>query len=138
MIQTRIADGRGGYRELTVHDPEYWNGPYVYEPYPKALYRQTQPGEACETRVVANDSERDRLGSNWYESPADAKDAFERLEAAIAKAAAERAAADQKMSTLALAEAIRADRSTDQMLGEIPEQPKKRGRKPKVQTPIEQ
>lgn len=126
MIQTSVSDGRGGRRELTVHDAEYWEGPYRYEPYPKAMYRQTQPGDECECRVVNHQQERDKLGSDWFESPADAKAHFEKLESDIARAAAERQAEDQKMSAEAILEALKYDRSTDQMLGEIPQRPKRK------------
>lgn len=127
MIQTSVADGRGGRRELTVHDPEYWEGPYRYEPYPKALYRQTQPGEGYETRVVKSKEEHDRLGSDWHESPADAADMFRRQEAEMAELAARRLTSDAKMSAKAIAEALKADRATDAMLGEIPETPRTKG-----------
>lgn len=127
MIQTSVADGRGGRRELTVHDPEYWEGPYRYEPYPKALYRQTQPGEGFETRVVKSKEEHDRLGSDWHESPADAKTMFELREAEIAELAARRLTTDARMSAKARAEALTADRAADAMLAEIPETPRRKG-----------
>jgi hypothetical protein len=126
MIQTEIQDSRGEMRQLTPNDAEYWEGPYRYEPYPKAMYRQNQPGEECETTVVKSDTERVRLGSDWFESPADAKEHFIKLESDMARADAERRAKDVTMSTLALAEALKAERATDQMLGEIKEQPKRK------------
>lgn len=126
MIQTSIRNSRNEVVELTPNDAEYWEGPYRYEPYPKAMYRQTQPGESCETRVVKSDSERVALGSDWFESPADAAVHFEKLEADMARADAERRAKDVTMSTLALAEALKAERATDQMLGEIKEKPKRK------------
>jgi hypothetical protein len=126
MIQTFITNNRGEREELDKNDPRYWEGPYRYEPYPKAMYRQTQPGEECDTRVVKSDSEHTALGSDWFESPADAKEHFEQLEAEIAAAAAERNYQDRLMSVKAVGEALRADRLTDQMLGEIPEQPKRK------------
>ncbi len=133
MIQTSVRNSRGEIEELTPNDPRYWEGPYKYEPYPKALYRQTQPGQECETKVVKTEQEHRKLGSDWVESPADAKEAFEKLEADIAKAAAERNYADSRMSAKALAEALRADRATDEMLPEVKRKP---GR-PKVTTPSE-
>ncbi len=126
-IQTFLINNRGEREELDKNDARYWEGPDTgYEPYPKAMYRQTQPGEPCETRVVKSDSERVRLGSDWFESPADAAEHFIELEADMARADAERRAKDVTMSTLALAEALKAERATDQMLGEIKEQPKRK------------
>jgi hypothetical protein len=126
-IQTFLINDRGEREELSVNDARYWNGPdRGYEPYPKAMYRQTQPGQECEVRVVKSDSEMNRLGSDWFESPADAAVHFEQLEADMARADAERRAKDVTMSTLALAEALKAERATDQMLGEIPEKPKRK------------
>ncbi len=126
MIQTEIPDGKGGVEKLDKHDSRYWEGPYRYEPFPKAMYRQAQPGQAPETRVVQSQQERERLGSDWHESPADAKSAFDRLEADIAKAAAERAASDLRMSARAQAEALAIDRATDRMQPEIKERPKRK------------
>ena len=135
MIQTKIQDGRGGYRELSVNDPEYWEGPHRHEAYPKALYQQLQPGKQPEERTVRNQQEHERLGASWHESPEDARRAFERLEASIAAAAAERANKDRMMSGKAFAESLMADRATDEMLPEIPEK-KRRGRKPKAATTV--
>lgn len=126
-IQTELRNSRNEIEKLDHHDPRYWEGPYRYVAYPKALFRQTQPGEKAECRVVQNETERDRLGSDWHESPADAAEAFTRLEADIAKAAAERNAADRRLSAKAIGEALRADRATDELLPEIPEKPR-RGR----------
>lgn len=131
MIQTEIRNDRGELEKLDHNDPRYWNGPYYYEPYPKALYRQTQPGQAPEERVVHSEHEHARLGSDWHESPADAKDAFERLEADIAKAAAERNFSDSRMSEPAQREALTADRATDAMVPDLPA-PKKRAGRPKT------
>lgn len=119
MIQTSIRNSRNEIEQLDHNDPRYWEGPYVYQPYPKALYRQTQPGTDFETKVVQNQHEHERLGSSWHESPADAAEAFQKLEADIAKAAAERNFSDTKLSARAQAEALEADRATDEMQPEI-------------------
>lgn len=134
MIQTRIADGRGGWEELDHNDPRYWEGPYRYEPYPKALYRQTVAGTEPASRVVKSEQEHRALGSDWKESPADAKDAYQALEADMARADAERRAADQRMSARARDESLQIERSTDEMLPAIPER-KRPGRKPKQPLP---
>src|SRR5690348_5793168 len=99
MIQTEIKDERTGeVIKLDHHDPRYWQGPYRYEPYPKALYRITQPGQTePEMQIVKSETEQNRLGSAWKESPADARLHFSALEAEVAKAAAESLAADQRL-----------------------------------------
>ncbi len=126
MIQKTMKDGRGGTIELDHNDPRYWEGPYRYEPYPKALYRKTEPGQDPEFRIVKNVDEHERLGGGWFDSPDGAKEAFVSLEASIAKSAAERNASDQRMSAPAQAEALVADRATDEMLPAIPEKPKRK------------
>lgn len=120
MIQTEIRNNRGELEKLEPGDARYWDGPYKYTPYPKALYRQTQPGAPCEQREVQSETEQVRLGPEWFESPADAKTRFEALEAEIAKVAAERHYTDRRMSDLAQAEALAADRATDEMVADVP------------------
>lgn len=135
MIQKTIPDGKGGHRELGVHEMDYWEGPYRYEPYPKAVYRQAQPGEQPKMQIVTRE-QHEKLGPGWYGSPEAAREAFDALERDIAKAAAERIYADERMSEPARREALRYDRQTDTMVPVIPEQPKKRrpGRPKKVKT----
>lgn len=133
MIQTSIRNDKNEIEPLDHNDPRYWEGPYVKVEYPKALYRQTQPGQPAESRIVANQHEHDRLGSDWHESPADASEQFQKLEGDIARAAAERHFSDTKMSEKAQAEALRADRATDEMVTDIPA-PAKRGRPAKSLT----
>lgn len=136
MIQTEVRNSRGDLEKLDHHDPRYWEGPYRKEEYPKGLYRQTTPGQVYpyEYKEVQNQHEHERLGSDWHESPAAAAAHFQRLEADIAKAAAERNYSDRRMSEQAQREALTADRATDLMQGEIPVQPVRRkpGRKPKT------
>lgn len=133
MIQTSIINDRGERETLDHNDPRYWNGPYRYEPYPKALYRQTQPGMPCEERVVKSDSEHNKLGSDWHESPADAKAHFEKLEADMAKAAAEHNYSVQRMSEQAQREALAHDRATDEMTADVPAPKRGPGRPAKTQ-----
>lgn len=133
MIQTEIRNSRGELEKLDHNDPRYWEGPYRYEPYPKALYRQTQPGQEPEHRIVRSDEEHRRLGSDWKESPADAREAFAALEADIARAAAEFNAATLTMSEKAQREALAHDRSTDAMVADVPA-PQKRPAGRKVET----
>lgn len=125
MIRKEMSDGRGGVRVLEPTEPEYWDGPYRYEPYPKWVFKAVL-GSAPESRLVKNEDERAKLGSQWAETPDAAQDILERYEADIAKAAAERQASDVKMSAKAQAEALAADRATDELLPAIPEQPKRK------------
>jgi hypothetical protein len=124
-IQTRVPDGRGGYDELTVHDARYWEGPYTYQEYPKAVYRQVWPGRV-ECVEPKTSEAHERLGPGWYLSPADAEAAFERREAEEARVAAARLYADQRLSVRAQEEALARDRATDLMLPDLGEAPKKR------------
>lgn len=142
MIQTSYKDDRGEVVELSVHDARYWEGPYHYEPFPKALYRITQPGQTeAEHRVVKSEREMTALGSGWFESPEDAKVHFEKLEADMARAAAESNAADTRLSAKAQAERLAHDRSTDEMVTDVPAPkkgwPKGKPRGPKAaDTPV--
>lgn len=132
MIQTELKDDRGEIITLNHDDPRYWEGPYRYVAYPKAVYRITQPGQQeAEHRIVKSEREQSELGSAWKESPADAKAHFEALEAEVAKAAAESAYQDRNLSELAKAERLAHERSTDEMVVSVPEKPR-RGRKPKA------
>ncbi len=130
MIQTSVPDGRGGRKELNENDLEYWNGPYRYVPFPKAVYRATETaGETYqhpEMKVVQSQEEFDRLGSDWKESPDAAREVADQREAEYARIAAERNASDLRMSEKAQAEALKADRATDAMLPAIPETPVRR------------
>jgi len=136
MIRTSMVDDRGEIRQLTPNDPDYWTGPYTYVPYPKALYRITQPGQTdAECRVVNSDHEMSKLGTAWHESPTEAKEAFEKLESDVAKAAAESNYADRNLSAGAAAERLAHDRSTDEMITDVPV-PKKRGRPFKKQATV--
>ncbi len=120
MIQTETRNDRGEVEQLDHNDIRYWNGPYRYEPFPKAMYRQTQPGQEPDHRIVKSDSEMRALGSDWKESPVEAKAAFEALEADMAAAAAEYNAANLRMSDKAQREALAYDRSTDEMVADVP------------------
>lgn len=133
MIQTEIPDGKGGTEKLDPGDARYWEGPYRYEPFPKMVYRATA-GEGFtnpEGKLVRTQQEWDRLGSDWTESPALAQKVTEDRDAEYARLAAQRNALDLRMSALAQAEALEVDRSTDEMLPEIPIAPK-RGRPKKI------
>ena len=130
MIRKEMSDGRGGTRILEPTEPEYWEGPWRYEPYPKWLFKAVL-GSAPETKLVKNEDERAKLGSGWAETPDEAQVYLDAYEADIARAAAERLADDAKMSARAQAEALAIDRSTDALLPEIRETPR-RGRPRKI------
>lgn len=135
MIQTEIRNHRNEVEPLDHNDPRYWEGPYKYEPFPKAVYRVTQPGQTePECRIVRSDRELAALPSDWKESPADAKAHFETVDAEIARAAAEANYTDQRMSASARAEKLAHERSTEmEMVTDVPAPKKKPGRKPKPQ-----
>jgi len=128
-----------------------WNKPYKYEEYPLMLFRaQRLPGSgkwatssptdqaftrSCQ-KVVGNDEEYKRAkdeGIGWSDSPQEAIEWALALEKSISTAAAERIAADSKMSEKAQAEAAQFEQENFGHQGEIPEQPiRRRGRPRKV------
>lgn len=124
MIQTSIRNDKGEIEQLDHHDARYWEGPYVYQPFPKTLFRATA-GEGYqhpEQIIVKSQHEWDRLGSDWKETPDDARTQRDRSDAEIARVAAERNASDLRMSDKAQREALAIDRATDELLPAIPEQ----------------
>ena len=116
---------------LTDHAKEMarWNKPYVYEEYPKALYRGTTTAGrvTLETRAVETErDEADLRAFGWVMNPQAAVDAETQRQEAIGTAAAERAYTDRAMSASAQAEAARADEAAGaRHLGEIPERPRR-------------
>lgn len=120
MIQTRMRNDRGDWVDLVPGDPDYWKGPYHMEPYPMTLFKAELGREQCQKTVVKSDRERERLGSQWQESPVEAKEVLEKMEREMAAAAAEHNAAVSKMSIKAQAEALAHDRSTDEMVTDVP------------------
>src|SRR5690348_2168270 len=81
MIRTEMKDDRGEIVKLTPNDADYWTGPYVYQPYPKMLFRITTPGQQePEHLIVQSESEHTRAGSAWKETPDEARDHFNKLE----------------------------------------------------------
>jgi hypothetical protein len=87
------------------------------------------------TKIV--DTEGDyqlALSCGWCPHPMDALKRFEEEEQALGQIAAERAYRDSLMSAPAQREADAIDRQTVKHLGEIPEQPRRRGRPKKVVT----
>ena len=119
-----------GARDLEL---KKWEKPYVFQEFPKMLYRfMPGPGgklvrEECgvEDRVA----EALRTGAGWRTTPGEAYAVAEQAEHDLGQAAAERAASDRRMSRQAQAEAAEADAATARHLGEIPETPKPSHRK---------
>lgn len=107
-----------------------WEKPYKFEPYPKMLYRGIAAKPGWDYCTVANEREEQEKidnGEGWRPTMGEAIAHFEKLGADIGTAAAERAAADRKMSAKAQAEAATADAASDgHHLAEIPETPVKR------------
>lgn len=81
--------------------------------------------QSCYKTVHSDDEERTAKHDGWRESPKEAIEHFEALERDIAKAAAERAFSDQRMSEKARAEAKAADEATDD---HVPDVPRKRSK----------
>ena len=136
-IQTKYRDDRGEWVELTPNDAKYWEGPHVYVPFPKLLFRQSQPGQTNEQQdklIVQSQDEWERAGQAWKETPDEARAYFAALEAEMAKAAAEANYAASKMSQKAHDEFTAHARSTDEMTTDVPA-PKKRGRPKRAVVP---
>jgi hypothetical protein len=110
-----------------------WDKPYVFQEYPKMLYRFLPgPGGKLvreECGVEDRLQEGLRHGAGWRTTPGDAYDVAEQAEYDLGQAAAERAASDRRMSRQAQADAAAADAATARHLGEIPETPKPSPRK---------
>jgi septal ring factor EnvC (AmiA/AmiB activator) len=140
VIQTRIKDDRTNeWVDLHPNDPRYWEGRYVYEPYPKVLFKASvgayQDGDLAQKRVE-NQQQHDDLNkreSGWKESPDEARAYLDALEREMSTAAAESAHADRNMSASAQRERRAAEESTDGFVVDVPA-PKKRGRPKKDQT----
>ena len=121
-IQTHIRTDRGEVEELHPNDPRYWNGPYVYVPYPRMLYRASAAryqDEDLEWCIVENEQEQNRLDSAWKESRAEARAYFDGLEADVARAAAEVKYAARGMSQPAQDELREAEQQTDEFVTDV-------------------
>jgi hypothetical protein len=108
----------------------HWNKPYVYQEFPKMLFRGTTTTAGrveVEQRIVATVREEDDARAfGWVVHPQEAKDAETQRQEAICTAAAERAYTDRRMSAGAQAEAAAADEAAGaKHLGAIPERPRR-------------
>jgi hypothetical protein len=106
----------------------YWNRPYVFQPFPKMLYRGTSRSNGSidvEQRVVGSEQEELlAVGVGWCANPQTAIDHETTRVANVGVFAAERAYDDRRLSPAAQAEARVVDEATAKHLGEIPEGPK--------------
>jgi|SRR5436190_4936248 len=101
----------------------------VFTEYPLMIYRAKRPPQGgrepiIEHVIVDNEQEERNMASRGFvRGPDHAVEALEASERELARAAAERAYSDQRMSARAKAEAETADEQTIAHLGEIPETP---------------
>lgn len=100
--------------------------------YPLMIYRakrSSSGGPPIIDHCIVDDEQQERLkaGQGWVRGPDNAVKALEHDEQELARAAAERAYQDRRMSAQAQAEAAAVDESTIAHLGAIPETPIKRG-----------
>jgi hypothetical protein len=110
--------------QRTSDERRKWEQPnYVPVPYPKMLYKVSATPPGYEHLTVASEREQEeKEREGWHASILDAKAYAERLQADIGVAAAERAAADRKLSAKAQAEAKAAEEANDgEHLAEVPE-----------------
>ncbi len=136
QIQKTIRDDRGEIIELDHNDARYWEGPAKYVPFPKLMFRQSQPGQPddkLDHLVVKSEDEMIRAGSAWKESPDEARAYFTSLESDMAKAAATANYEDRNLSEPAKRERLAHERATDEMVTDVPA-PKRRGRPAKAKT----
>lgn len=109
-------------------------GPYVYQPYPRMLYKAGRPTgtrvELVASLVVHSEGEeRVQRGQGWAIGPDEAVQAVHDQDHELAVLAANRNYNDRGMSEKAKAESNAAEVESSQHLGEIPRTPiKKRGR----------
>jgi hypothetical protein len=118
--------------------------PYVYVPFPRMLYKARKrpdgrvmcmdPADESFSAqcwfVVQNELELEKAHrEGWRDSPKEALDYFEGLERDIARAAAERAYSDQRLTEKARAEAAAAEAETPEHVPDIPRRGPGRPRK---------
>jgi hypothetical protein len=87
--------------------------PYVYQELPRWMYHATK-----DPVIVHSTEEQERLGTEWATTPDGAKAIRAHLDELVANAAAERAAADRKLSPKAQREKRLRDLATEKHLPE--------------------
>ena len=125
MIQTHTYNDRNERVELSHNEPAYWEGPYRYEHFPVTVFKAGL-GESYQhpvSRIVASERELQELQGRdpgWKDTPDEARAYLDACEADMAKAAAEHNFGVTKMSEKAQAEALAYDRSTDDLVADVP------------------
>lgn len=114
--------------------------PYVFEEFPKRMYKATRPATggpvSFDGRDAGNELEQRNLQSRGYCcGQAEALAALEKHEFGVAELTANRHFHDRRMSEQAQREAAIADASTGAHLPSVPEKP--RTRKPRTPKPSE-
>jgi len=104
----------------------------VFTEFPKMVYRAKRkpaggPPEIEHFIVNDEQEQRNMLSRGYVQGPDKAIESLEHGEQELARAAAERAYADQRMSAKAREESTAADDATIAHLGEVPEIPIRRG-----------
>jgi len=103
--------------------------PAVFTEWPLMVYRAKRPPQGGREPIIEHvivqdeQEERNMASRGFVRGPDHAVEALEASERELARAAAERAYSDQRMTTRAKEEAEKADESTISHLGEIPETP---------------
>jgi hypothetical protein len=109
--------------------------PVGFQEYPKMLYRAERtdgPPKIVDQMIVRSEDEQRRFESrDFHASQQAAIDAVLAAELVMARAHAERNFSERRMSEKAQAEVSRAEAEAGDMLGEIPEQPRKPRGRPK-------
>jgi len=116
----------------TVYSQTPGRNPSMFTEYPLMIYRAKRPPQGgrepiIEHVIVDNEQEERNMASRGFvRGPDHAVEALEASERELARAAAERAYSDQRMSDRAQDEAAKADAQTISHLGEILETPIRR------------
>lgn len=133
-IQKEINTGRGDeMRPLTENDLEYWEGPYAYQEFPRAVYRATGPErDDLEIQTVLGQAEWDRLGTAWQGTPDQARAHLRKLDDDVAKAAAESRMQVERMTGKAKAEFLAQEQADELEMTTDVAPRKKPGPKPKA------
>lgn len=137
------------FRKNRPEQPDIVFPPYVYRPYPMAMYRKNDEGEIVSILVgiedhppnavvnpqlrARNDREQaEKAAQGWATSPGGVKDAQEVVRAAVRQAAAERAFDDRHLGEQARAELEAAEDASEDHVLDVPAPKKKPGRPAKA------
>lgn len=138
MIQTSYRDDSTNTTiQLTPHDEKYWQGAYRFEAFPLTVFKAGMGKDYTnlQTKIVGSERELSELRDRdpgWKDTPDEARAYVDACEADMARAAAEHNAAVTTMSEKAQAEALAYDRSTDELVADVPAPKRGPGRPRKV------